>query len=368
MILEIVRAFGFIFIAEMGDKSQILAMAFATKYDVKKVLLGIFLGAFLNHSIAVLLGSLFNQIIPVTAISIIAGLAFILFALWSLKLNTDDDTVKKKVKYGPVITVAIAFFIGELGDKTQLAAITLSASSEYPLYVLIGTVSGMFVTGALAIYVGIKLGSKIPDFFMKLGAAFIFFIFGFIKLYSSIPVELSEPYFTIPFTIGILLLGYIIFKPSIELRKQGIPTKLQRTANELHGYYYDMASRLEEICLGVDVCGVCSGSSCLVGYTKMIIRKAINGEEINLNYFEILNNSKIFDIDKIIESLNLTLDLLKEDPCKEDFIPIHQARNNFETILLGSYIKEFINLEEYLKKIDKLDRSLAKKLKRQNRI
>ncbi len=359
MIIEIIRAFGFIFVAEMGDKSQILAMAFATKYDVKKVLLGIFLGAFLNHAIAVLLGSLFSRYIPVTTISIIAGFAFIFFALWSLKLNTDDDSVKKKVEYGPVLTVALAFFIGELGDKTQLAAITLSASSNYPLYILIGTVSGMFVTGALAIYVGIKLGSKIPDFFMKLGAATIFFIFGFSKLYSNLSLEL---YITIPFTVGVLLLGYIVFKPSIELRKQGELSKLQRTAGELHGYYHDMSIRLEDICLGVDVCGVCSGSSCLVGYTKMIIKKALNGEEIDLNYFEILNNKKIFDKDKIIESLNLTLDFLKGDACKETFIPIHQARNNFETILLGTYIKEFINFEEYINKVAALDRSLAKKL------
>ena len=364
MILEIIRAFGFIFIAEMGDKSQILAMAFATKYDVKKVLLGIFLGAFLNHAIAVSLGSLFSHVIPVNTISIIAGFAFILFALWSLKLNNDDDSIKKKTKYGPVITVALAFFIGELGDKTQLAAITLSASSQYPLYILIGTVSGMFVTGALAIYVGIKLGSKIPDFFMKLGAASIFFVFGFIKLYSNLPTEFNKPYITIPFTVLVLIFGYVIFKPSIDIRNKGTLTKLQRTAEELHGYYYDISKRLEDICLGTEVCGVCSGSECLVGYTKSIIRKALKGEEIDLNYFEILNNEKIFDKDKIVESLVLTLNLLLKDPCKEEFISIHQARNNFETILLGTYIKEFISFEEYIKKIEKLDKSLAKKLNR----
>ena len=364
MILEIVRAFGFIFIAEMGDKSQILAMAFATKYDVKKVLLGIFLGAFLNHSIAVLLGSLFSYLIPIDTISIISGFAFILFALWSLKLNTDDDSVKKKVKYGPVITVALAFFIGELGDKTQLAAITLSAGSTYPLYILIGTVSGMFVTGALAIYVGIKLGSKIPDFFMKLGAALTFFVFGFIKLYSNLPSALDKLYITIPFTIIILFIGYLIFKPSIKLRKLGTKSKLQRTAAELHGYYSDISKKLEDICLGTAVCGVCSGSNCLVGYTKSIIKKASSGENINLNYFEILNSEKIFNKDKIIESLILTLNLLLEDPCKEDFIVIHKDRNNFETIILGTYIKEFINFEEYIKKIEKLDKSLAKKLYR----
>lgn len=364
MFIEVIRAFGFIFIAEMGDKSQILAMAFATKYDVKKVLIGIFIGALLNHAIAVGLGNLFSQVIPVNIISIIAGFAFILFALWSLKLNEVDESIKKKSKYGPVVTVALAFFIGELGDKTQLAAITLSASSAYPLFVLVGTVSAMFVTGALAIYVGIKLGNKIPEFFMKLGAAIIFFTFGFIKLYSSLPNQLDKLYITIPFTILVLALGYTIFKPSIEIRKQGTLTKLQKTAEELRGFYNNLSIQLEDICLGTDVCGECSGSSCLIGYTKSIIRKALNGEEIDLEYFEISNSKKVFDKNKIIESLVLILDLLVKDPFKEEFIPIHQARNNFETILLGTYIDEFISIEEYIKKIEKFDRSLAKRLKR----
>ncbi|MFK5884021.1 MAG: TMEM165/GDT1 family protein, partial [Candidatus Izemoplasma sp.] len=115
MITELLRAFIFIFIAEMGDKTQILAMAFATKYNIKKVLLGIFIGSLLNHGLAVLLGNSLTRIIDPSTLQIIAGFAFILFALWSLKMNDDEESVKKKVKYGPVVTVSIAFFIGELG-------------------------------------------------------------------------------------------------------------------------------------------------------------------------------------------------------------------------------------------------------------
>lgn len=362
MILEIVRAFGFIFIAEMGDKSQLLAIAFATKYDIKKVLLGVFLGAFLNHSIAVFLGNLFSNLMPTNTISIIAGLAFIMFAIWSLKISNNDSAVSKKTKYGPVFTVASAFFIGELGDKTQFAAITLAASSKYPLYILIGTVSGMLVTGAIAIYIGIKLGSKIPDFFMKLGASVIFFVFGYIKLYSNLPNSLIKLYLTIPFTIIVLLIGYYVFKPSIELRRKGIHTQLQRSAKELHDYYSNISSNLEDICLGTDVCGVCSGRNCLVGYTKSIIEKAINGEKVDLNNFEILNNEKEFNKDKVIESLILTLEVLKGDPFNKSLVPIHHARNNFEIILLGTSIKKIDSFEEYIMRIEKLDKSLSKKL------
>jgi hypothetical protein len=125
-----------------------------------------------------------------------------------------------------------------------------------------------------------------------------------------------------------------------------------------------LSKRLENICLGTDICGVCSGSNCLVGYTKSIIRKAMNGEQIDLEYFEISNSEKVFDKSKILESLVLTLNLLETDPDKQEFLPIHQARNNFETILLGTHIDDFISIEEYIKKIEKLDRSLAKRIKR----
>ena len=364
MFFEIIKSFGFIFIAEMGDKSQILVMAFATKYKVKKVLLGIFIGALLNHLIAVALGSVFSFVLPVNTISIIAGFAFLLFALWSLKYNDSNDSIMKKSKYGAVVTVALAFFIGELGDKTQLTAITLSASSEYPLLVLIGTVSAMVVTGAVAIYIGIKLGNKIPEFFMKLITSLIFFTFGFLKLFSSLPNELDKLYFTVPFIVMILVLGYVIFKPSIEVRKEGSLTKLQKTAEGLRGFYYDLSIRLEDICLGTDVCGICSGKECLVGYTKAIIRKALNGETIDLVHYKIPNNEKEFDKDKIIESLVLILNLLEKDPYKEDYLPIHQARNNFETILLGEHIDEFTNIGEYFNRIEKIDKSVAKRLKR----
>jgi putative Ca2+/H+ antiporter (TMEM165/GDT1 family) len=114
------KAFMLIFVAEMGDKTQILAMAFATKYPVKKVLLGIFIGAFLNHGLAVLFGSYLSQIIPISSLQIIAGFAFVGFALWTLYSDDEEEEETKKYKLGPIFTVSLAFFLGELGDKTQL--------------------------------------------------------------------------------------------------------------------------------------------------------------------------------------------------------------------------------------------------------
>src|SRR5665647_3803336 len=103
MIQEMLKAFILIFIAEMGDKTQILAMAFATRYPVKKVLLGIFIGVFINHGLAVILGSYISNFIPINTVQIIAGLAFVGFSLWALKTDGDDDEdEKQKYKFGPV--------------------------------------------------------------------------------------------------------------------------------------------------------------------------------------------------------------------------------------------------------------------------
>lgn len=360
MITELLRAFVFIFLAEMGDKTQILAMAFATKYSIKKVLLGIFIGSLLNHGLAVLLGNSLTRIIDPSTLQIIAGFAFILFALWSLKINDDEESVKKKIKYGPVVTVSIAFFIGELGDKTQLTAITLASNSEYPLFILMGTVLGMVVTGALGIYVGIKLGSKIPENIIKLGAAVIFFIFGFLKLFQSVPSEMLNLYYVIAFITIIMLAAILLLLPSIKLHQKGTTTLYKKTAEQLHSFYNDMTSRLEDICLGENVCGSCGGSNCLIGYTKAIIGSAERGINMDLEYIKNIDNQKSFDNEKVIESLKLTINLLKDNLKNSNYKIIHQARMNFETILFDTYIEKFDNYHVYKAQLNEISKGIFK--------
>ena len=91
MIQEIIRAFLLIFVAEMGDKTQILAMTFATRFPVRKVLIGIGLGVFLNHGLAVILGSYLSRMIPISTLQMIAGAAFIGFAFWTLKPEKEGE-------------------------------------------------------------------------------------------------------------------------------------------------------------------------------------------------------------------------------------------------------------------------------------
>ena len=138
--------------AEMGDKSQILAMTFATRYTIRQVMLGVFFGILLNHGIAVALGTSLSLIISLDIVRALAGVVFVIFALLTLaKMDEDDLESTNNHRYGPVATVSMAVFISELGDKTQLATITLASSSQYPLFVLAGTVSGMVITSAIGI-------------------------------------------------------------------------------------------------------------------------------------------------------------------------------------------------------------------------
>lgn len=353
MIIELLQAFGLIFLAEMGDKTQILAMAFATKYKIRNVVLGIFLGSLFNHALAVLLGSNLQQIIPLSTLSIIAGVSFVVFGLWSLKL--DNEEAKNKVStYGPIVTVSLAFFIGELGDKTQLTAIALSTDAQYPLFILMGTVLGMVVTGLLGIFIGIKLGHKIDEFYIKVGSSIVFLFFGTIKLINSLPNQLLTPtnYFLYVFIVGFA--AYVLILPSIKLRKVGSSTTFQQTAHKLHSYYTDMYKQLEEICLGKNHCGTCGGNKCLVGYTKNIIKNAQNGKEFDYSFIAQNALKKDFDQAKVLESLKLTVEFLNDRWTNPQIIKVHEVRKNLEFIVFGTHINAG-TYEEYLQKIKGID-------------
>lgn len=279
MVFEVLQAFFLIFIAEMGDKTQILAMAFATKYPVKKVLLGIMIGSFVNHGIAVALGSQLTRIVPIKILQIIAGIAFLIFAFWSLKAEKDDGEENREVKYGAIITVALAFFIGELGDKTQLTAITLASSARSPALVLLGTVTGMVATGSLGIVVGKKLGDKVPEFHIKAAAAVIFLVFGTAKLYSALPTNYVTSQSILVYLTMILIPFTYFISRRFNTYRQGVQTKFERKSKELYDYYHFLECELNHLCLGRDYCGNCEGKKCPVGLTKELLAKALNDQD-----------------------------------------------------------------------------------------
>lgn len=271
MIQEVLQAFFLIFMAEMGDKTQILAMAFATKYPVKKVLLGIMIGSFVNHGIAVALGSQLTRVMPIERLQIIAGLAFLIFAFWSLKPEEAEEEKEKEVKYGAIITVALAFFIGELGDKTQLTAITIASSATSPALVLLGTVSGMVATGSLGIIVGKKLGDKVPEFLIKALAAMVFLAFATGKLYKAIPQEYLSLRNMLIYTVLILMPFTVLISVRFKSYRLGVKTTYEIKSKALYDYYNFLDLELSHLCLGKGNCGQCEGNRCPVGMCKEIL-------------------------------------------------------------------------------------------------
>ncbi|MEK7849634.1 MAG: TMEM165/GDT1 family protein [Candidatus Omnitrophota bacterium] len=168
----------FIVLAEMGDKTQLLAMAFATRYSAHKVLIAVFFATLLNHSLAVAVGHFLTVVIPMEIISFIAALSFIFFGLWILRGDKLGGENKKETRFGPVLTVGIAFFLAEMGDKTQLATISLAVEYQNMFSVLMGTTLGMVIADAFGIIAGVVLKKHIPEKVIKWVSAGIFILFG----------------------------------------------------------------------------------------------------------------------------------------------------------------------------------------------
>ena len=177
-MLSSVSSFFLIAIAEMGDKTQLVALSFATKYKPAKVLLGIFIGTIVVHLFSVIIGERVSAFIPLNYLKILIGLSFVGFGIWTLKGDSCNEKEKKGNKFGTVMTVAIAFFLAELGDKTQLATISLAAQYHSFIGVWLGSTFGMVAADGIAIVVGIIAGKKLPEKLIKYVSTAIFIIFG----------------------------------------------------------------------------------------------------------------------------------------------------------------------------------------------
>ncbi|MGE4507776.1 MAG: TMEM165/GDT1 family protein [Eubacteriaceae bacterium] len=201
-------AVGAVVLAEMGDKTQLLAMAFATRFKASKVMMGVFIATVFNHALAVAVGNYITRFDSAQIyIQGIASLSFIFFGLWTIRGDKLEGEENRTTRFGPVITVAIAFFIAEMGDKTQLATIALATQfPDAPIWVLIGTTTGMLIADAIGIIIGVVLCRKIPERTVKLISAGAFMLFGFIGTYQVATQELMLT----NTTVILLMLGLFI--------------------------------------------------------------------------------------------------------------------------------------------------------------
>jgi len=195
-----------VFIAELGDKTQLVALTMATRFKAGVVLAGVFVATLVVHLISVGLGGLAGELLPGPWIKFITGIAFIIFGLWTLRGDSLDE--KRDTRRGtasPFMIVTVTFFLAELGDKTMLSTVTLAATNPaFPVW--IGSTLGMVLSDGLAIVVGQILGTRLPERMIKVSAACIFIAFG---LPSAIQGGIKLP--PAAWALAVVVLGVLSF-------------------------------------------------------------------------------------------------------------------------------------------------------------
>jgi putative Ca2+/H+ antiporter (TMEM165/GDT1 family) len=326
------------------------------------------IGSFLNHGIAVIFGKYIGGKIPAHLLQMIAGAAFILFAIWTLSEDDQEDLPNEddKKNRGAVITVASAFFIGELGDKTQLTAITLSVDAAFPLLILLGTVSGMLVTSAIGILVGTKVGDKMPDFLIKIISGTVFLIFGVQKLYDATPEQFITPFTVGIFTLSILVTITLLIRSILTARKAGKVSAYRRAAGHLYEYSKLMARSVDRICLGETYCGVCKQGACAIGYIRDLANELIEGQIMQDEKSfreEIQYHRNKFDPIKLAYSLAVTVDYILTHEV-DDLSNVNEIRKVLEMLLFDSVLPWQSNIEDYFKEASDRNMEITKLLKK----
>jgi putative Ca2+/H+ antiporter (TMEM165/GDT1 family) len=172
-------------LSEMGDKTQLLAFALATRFRKPwTVLRGIFIATVANHALAAWAGGYLAQLVTPRTAAIVVAIGFLAFAVWALKPDTLDDEHQPS-RWGPLVTTIVLFFLAEMGDKTQLATVALGAKYAETGLVVIGTTIGMLIADGLAIVLGEKLGERLPLDRMRLITAALFAFMGVITLIGA---------------------------------------------------------------------------------------------------------------------------------------------------------------------------------------
>ena len=177
------------FVAEMGDKTQLMLIALTSKYKLRDIIFGTAAAILVLNGLAVLAGGLVSEFIPDWVLKVVAALAFLYFAASTITGEDDgeEEESRSKIEFAP-LAVFCTFFVAELGDKTQLTAITFGANEGMgaAFVVWIGCSLGLFVADVLGMLAGYLLKSKTPDGLLNTLAFGIFSVFGIYTCYQGL--------------------------------------------------------------------------------------------------------------------------------------------------------------------------------------
>lgn len=174
----IINSFLLVFVSEMGDKTQLLALVLAARFRKPiPIMFGILLATLLNHALASYIGTFITYYVSGDILKWTLAATFIGFGFWML-IPDKDEGYEKNHSWGPFLTTTVAFFFAEMGDKTQLSTIALGAKFAAPMMVTLGTTLGMLVADGLAVFFGHNFTEKLPMKFVHRIASALFILFG----------------------------------------------------------------------------------------------------------------------------------------------------------------------------------------------
>ena len=179
---EFLLSTAFVALAEMGDKTQLLALLLAARFRKPiPILIAILLATLINHGLSAVLGQWVTTVIGPEVLLWIVSIGFIAMAIWMLipdELGDENASINKWQKFGVFGATFILFFLAEIGDKTQIATVALAARFDSVFWVMLGTTLGMMLANAPAVFLGDKLANRLPiSLIHKIGAA-IFLVIG----------------------------------------------------------------------------------------------------------------------------------------------------------------------------------------------
>ena len=189
-------AFVTIFLAELGDKTQLITISFASKYPRMPVFLGVFLAMSIVTIIGVVVGAVLVSIIPIQVVKVLSGLIFIVFGVWTLvskeeeleeeegqiRSNGDQEPRKDKV----LSTAFIMTSLAEFGDKTQFAVIALTAQYGAPIFVYIGAVLAFALIVGIGVVLGKKMSEKVSSRWIEIGSGVLFIVIGILFIVEAL--------------------------------------------------------------------------------------------------------------------------------------------------------------------------------------